>query len=93
MPSIGGTQQIAVHPDLAELCYRGLQDFESLEGTDLVRFSALMDEMFRTCRMRIISTWRGIWIHACGVASKRACAKSMQSWGSSLVAFTLALVR
>ena len=32
-------QQLAEHPDLSELYYRGLHDFESLEGADLVRFS------------------------------------------------------
>jgi hypothetical protein len=40
-------QQLAEHPHLAELYYRGIHEFESLEGADLVRFSALMDQVFR----------------------------------------------
>ena len=40
-------QQLAEHPDLSELYYRGIHDFESLEGADLVGFSALMVQAFR----------------------------------------------
>jgi hypothetical protein len=40
-------QQIAEHPHLTEVYYRGIHDFESLEGTDLVRFGALMNQLFR----------------------------------------------
>jgi hypothetical protein len=40
-------QQISGHPELSELYYRGIHDFESLEGPELVRFSALMVEAFR----------------------------------------------
>jgi hypothetical protein len=40
-------QQLTEHPHLAELYYRGLHDFESLEGVDLLRFGALMHHMFR----------------------------------------------
>jgi hypothetical protein len=40
-------QQISGHPDLREFYYRGIHDFESLEGADLVGFSALMVEAFR----------------------------------------------
>ena len=36
-------QQLAEYPHLAELYYRGIHDFESLEGPDFVRFSALMN--------------------------------------------------
>jgi len=35
------------NPDLSELYYRGIHDFDSLEGAELVRFSALMVEAFR----------------------------------------------
>ena len=38
--------QLAEHPDLRELYYRGLQDFESLKGADLLGFSALMLQLF-----------------------------------------------
>jgi len=40
-------QQLAEHPHLSELYYRGIHDFESLEGADLVRFGALMAQLFR----------------------------------------------
>ena len=48
MPSIGFTQQIAEHADLAELRNRGFHDFESLEGTDRARFGSYMHAIFRT---------------------------------------------
>ena len=40
-------QHIAEHADLSELYYRGLHDFQSLEGAERMRFSALMGQMFR----------------------------------------------
>jgi hypothetical protein len=40
-------QQLTEHPPLSELYYRGIHDFEALEGADLVRFSALMNQLFR----------------------------------------------
>jgi hypothetical protein len=40
-------QQLAQHPHLTELYYRGIHDFESLEGADLVGFSALLGQGFR----------------------------------------------
>ena len=40
-------QQLTQHPHLTELYYRGIHDFESLEGADLARFSALMIQAFR----------------------------------------------
>jgi hypothetical protein len=40
-------QQLVEHPNLTELYYRGIHDFESLEGADLVRFSALINQAFR----------------------------------------------
>jgi hypothetical protein len=39
-------QQLA-QPHLTDVYYRGIQDFESLEGTDLLRFDALMNQAFR----------------------------------------------
>ena len=38
--------ELAAHPHLRELYYRGIHDFESLEGADLVGFSMLMDQLF-----------------------------------------------
>jgi hypothetical protein len=40
-------QQLAVHPHLSELYCRGIHDFESLKGAEVVRFSAFMDQMFK----------------------------------------------
>ena len=41
------SRQLAEHPDLRELYYRGLHDFESLEGADLVGFGVLVQGLFR----------------------------------------------
>jgi hypothetical protein len=41
------TQQLADQPHLSELYYRGIHDFESLEGAELVRFSVIMHRLFR----------------------------------------------
>jgi hypothetical protein len=40
-------RQVSGRPDLSELYYRGIHDFESLEGVEVVRFSGLMVEVFR----------------------------------------------
>ena len=40
-------QQFAEHPHLSELYYRDIHDFESLKGAELVRFSAVMHQMFK----------------------------------------------
>ena len=40
-------QQLSAHPELRELYYRGIHDYESLEGADQVGFGVLMFEMFR----------------------------------------------
>jgi hypothetical protein len=39
-------REVAEHPHLGELYYRGIHDFESLQNGDLVRFSVLMDQLF-----------------------------------------------
>ena len=39
-------EELVVHPHLGELYYRGIRDLESLEGGDLVRFTALMNQLF-----------------------------------------------
>ena len=41
------SQQLTEHPHLTEVYYRGIHDFESLEGADLARFSALVLQAFR----------------------------------------------
>jgi len=43
---IGWLRQLTERPDLRELYYRGLYDFGSLKGADLVGFSALMNQLF-----------------------------------------------
>src|SRR5262249_19785277 len=39
--------QFVEHPHLRELYYRGIQDFDSLKGADLLGFSALLNQLFR----------------------------------------------
>jgi hypothetical protein len=41
-------QEIAEHPHLGELYYRGIHDFESLKGADIARFGMLMTQGFYT---------------------------------------------
>ena len=41
------SQQLAEQPHLSELYYRGINDFESLEGAELVRFTIIMSQLFR----------------------------------------------
>jgi len=41
------SQQLADNQNLRELYYRGLHDFESLEGADLVGFGILIQGLFR----------------------------------------------
>jgi hypothetical protein len=40
-------QSLAENAEFGDLYYRGMRDFESIEGADLPRFSALMDHLFR----------------------------------------------
>ena len=53
-------RQVSGHPDLSELYYRGIQDFRSLKSGDLVRFSALMNQVFYIFGSCISSSWTGI---------------------------------
>jgi hypothetical protein len=39
-------RQLVEHPDLREFYYRGIHDFDSLEGADLVGFGVLMNQLF-----------------------------------------------
>jgi hypothetical protein len=87
-------QQLAVHPHLSELYYRGIQDFESLKGAEIVRFSAFMDQMFKLFeeayhgqleRHMDARVWRG---------GRGGPARLQHISGrSGLVAYTLALVQ
>jgi hypothetical protein len=85
--------QVSGHPDLREVYYRGIHDFESLKGADLVGFSAVMVEAFRHYEglyyLQLGShldprLWRG-W--------EADARRQRISWSSGLVAFTLALVQ
>ena len=38
--------EIVTHPDVRELYYRGIHDFESLKGADIVGFAQLMTQAF-----------------------------------------------
>ena len=40
-------QSLAENAEFGDLYYRGMRDFESIQGADLPRFSALMDHLFR----------------------------------------------
>mgnify|MGYP003694000119 CR=1 FL=1 len=87
-------QQLAEHPHLRELYYRGIHDFESLEGADLVGFSTLMDQLFRHCEEMYYQhvggpsgSTRVAWVGSAHARLQRI------SWSSGLVAFTLALVQ
>lgn len=40
-------QSLAENSEFGDLYYRGMQDFASIQGADLPRFSALMDHLFR----------------------------------------------
>jgi hypothetical protein len=39
--------ELVAHPHVRELYYRGIHDFESLKGADIVGFSTLMAQLFR----------------------------------------------
>ena len=40
-------QSLAENAEFGDLYYRGMRDFESIQGADLPRFSGLMDHLFR----------------------------------------------
>jgi hypothetical protein len=87
-------QQLTERPDVRELYYRGIHDFDSLKGADLVGFSTLMNQLFRTVEEMY-------YLQAAGPSGKRCVAwvgsgpSRLQciSRSSGLVAFTLALVQ
>ena len=43
----GFLQGLAGNPQMGELWYRGVTDYESIKGGDLPRFNALIDHLFR----------------------------------------------
>ena len=56
-------QQLAEHPQQRELYYRGIHDFESLEGADIVGFSALMAALFRNYEEMYYQELEGVDAH------------------------------
>ena len=43
----GFLQGLAGNPQMGELWYRGVTDYESIQGVDLPRYNALIDHLFR----------------------------------------------
>ncbi len=87
------SQQLADNQNLRELYYRGLHDFESLEGADLVGFGILDVRAVSTLRGSLLSTLGGasgctrvVWVGSGNEGAQRI------SGSSGLVAFTLPLV-
>ena len=70
-------QQIAEHPHLTEVYNRGIHDFESLEGTDLIGFFSLMHGAFRNHEEIYHLQAKGLWKKTCGVGGKRSYETSM----------------
>jgi hypothetical protein len=85
-------QQLSEHPHLRELYYRGIHDLESLEGADLVGFSALMLALFRVYKDMYYQKLEGTDIHVWRGLEVFLPRHQRISWSSGLVAFTLALV-
>ena len=86
-------QQLTERPDVRELYYRGIHDFDSLKGADLVGFSTLMNQLFRTVEEMYYLQAAGhlekgvAWVGS-GPSRLQCISRS-----SGLVAFTLALVQ
>jgi hypothetical protein len=66
--------ELVAHPHVRELYYRGIHDFESLKGADIVGFSTLMAQLFRMYEETYDQLLEGHLPHACGVGPKRPCA-------------------
>src|SRR5262245_24905482 len=77
-------QQLGQYPDLAELYARGMDDFESLEGTESTRFTVLMHGAFRILEEIYHLQAKVIWKKVCGVGGKRPCETSMDFRGFRL---------
>ena len=70
-------QQLTERPDVRELYYRGIHDFDSLEGADLVGFSTLMNQLFRTVEEMYYLQAAGHLEKVCGMGGKRPIETSM----------------
>ena len=82
-------QQLSAHPELRELYYRGIHDFDSLEGADRVGFSGVMLELFRINVEQYYQRLRGLW------RGYETGFRELNGYRgeSGMVAFTLALVQ
>ena len=86
-------QQLADNQNLREVYYRGLQDFESLEGADLVGFGVLVQGMFRLYEEAYYRHLEGHLDARVWYGWEAAMRRPQRISGSSgLVAFTLPLV-
>ena len=87
--------ELVEHPHLAELYYRGIQDFRSLKSGDLVRLSALMDQAFYIYLSGTVFSAVGRVSRSAPVGSDRSGHARYQriSWSSGLVAYKLASVQ
>src|SRR6187551_3814115 len=50
----GFLQGLAGNPQMGELWYRGVTDYESIQGVDLPRYNALIDHLFRILRRHVL---------------------------------------
>jgi hypothetical protein len=81
-------EQIAEHPDVAEVWIRGVYDYESLEGVDRTRFNSRMHQIFRNVEDAYHQhldghldprVWRGIEV----VMREANTAPGVQAWWRS----------
>jgi hypothetical protein len=70
-------QRLGQYPHLADVYFRGIYDFESLQPTDFVRFSALLHQAFRLLEEMYYLQARAIWKKVCGMGGKRRRETSM----------------
>jgi len=89
LATIGTTTQwareLAEHPHLLELYYRGIHDFDSLEGADLVGFSALMVQLFTIFEEVYYQQEEGrldprVWVKAEAVMRDINAYSGVQAW-------------
>jgi hypothetical protein len=72
-------QQIIGHADLAELRIAVSRTSTLSKAPIALALVRLCISCFGTQRIYIINTYRGIWIHVCGVGLKWSCGKLMHS--------------
>jgi len=76
---------LATGPEVAELYFRGIHDFASLQGAELVQFAALMTHMFRLYEDQFLQWTEGdldpqVW-HGLDAAIDDFCSMpGLQAW-------------